>query len=176
MRVHSLVRRRSGSGVSAVAVYGVKWLCTASIPSPSADDEAANSGGPFGGQPPPLFGGERRRRTECITRRAGPCKSPFNTRPTTNAKAPMLRGPIGPVGFMRCWAAFLLGLSASFCFSENNHVLRAVHVLRNYCYPLSVWRNNSFTFQEMRIHLIPMRGKPTSHHSQCCAIRHRRSV
>ena len=37
--------------------------------------------------------------TVCITRRAGPCKTYFTTKPTVNAKAPMLRGPLGPVGF-----------------------------------------------------------------------------
>jgi len=36
-----------------------------------------------------------------ITRRADPGKTHSVTRLTTYAKAPMLRGPIGPVGFMR---------------------------------------------------------------------------
>ena len=42
-----------------------------------------------------------------ITRRAGLCKTYFPTRSTADAKVPMLRGPIGPVGFMR----WLCGLS-----------------------------------------------------------------
>jgi hypothetical protein len=34
--------------------------------------------------------------------RADPHKTYYTTRPTTCARAPMLRGPIGPVGFIRC--------------------------------------------------------------------------
>ncbi len=41
-----------------------------------------------------------------ITRRAGPCKTYFTTGRPTHAKAPMQRGLIGPVGFMRLLGCF----------------------------------------------------------------------
>jgi hypothetical protein len=44
--------------------------------------------------------------TESITCRATPCDTDFATRPMTHTEAPMLRGPIGPVGFMRWLGAF----------------------------------------------------------------------
>ena len=81
------------------------------------------------------------------------CVEPaFANKPATKRVVPPLTSHASGVG----WKPLLGGTSAFWtlatllCISENNDILRAVDVLRNHCYPLSIWRDNSPAFQQDR--------------------------